>query len=120
MYIFTMLLSLITPNIYKQNIVNTLSTEVDIHKNDYLGYDERYVNYYTNVTSKRLLKREAADIESVARYIDILEKINKLQHADISGPEIHDKTVRNILKDEFGYADICAYNIRAGGLLSDW
>ena len=115
-----MMLSLLTPNIYKYNIVNTLSTEVDIHKNKYLGYDERYVNYYTNVTSNRFLKREAEDIETVARYIDILEKINKLQHADISGPEIHDKNVRNIIKDEIGYADIRAYNIRAGGLLSDW
>jgi hypothetical protein len=115
-----MLLSLLTPNIYKQNIVNTLSTEVDIRKNDYLGYDERYVNYYTNVTSNLLLKREAENIEKIARYIDILEKINKIQHADISGPEIHDKTVRNILKDEIGYADIRAYSIRAGGLLSDW
>jgi hypothetical protein len=120
MFIFTMLLSLLTSNIYKHNVVNTLSTEVDIHKNDYLGYDERYVNYYTNVTSSKFIKREAADIERIERYIEISEKINKLKNANMAGPEIHDKTIRSILKDEIGYTDISAYNIKAGGLLSDW
>ena len=120
MFIFTILLSLLTPNIYKHNVVNTLSSEVNIHKNDYLGYDERYVNYYTNVTSNKFIKREAADIEQIARYMDFLEKINKLKNAHMVGPTIHDKTIQTILRDEIGYTDICAYNIKAGGLLSDW
>jgi len=116
-----MLISLLLSNIiYNNNNVNTLSTEVDIHKKKHLGYDERYVNYYTNVTSNNFIKREVADIEQISRYMDILEKINKLKQSAILGPEIHDKTIRTILKDEIGYMDIRAYNIKAGGLLSDW
>jgi hypothetical protein len=114
------LLSLLTPNMYKNNVVNTLSTEVDIHKNSYLGYDERYVNYYTNVTSNKFIKRENADIAQIARYMNILEKLNKLQNAKTLGPEIHDKNIQTILRDEIGYMDIYAYSIKAGGLLSDW
>ena len=115
-----LLFSLVTPNIFKHNIVNTLTSEIYIHKNDYLGYDERYVNYYTNITSNKLLQRETADIEKITRYMEILEKINKLKNAHIVGPNIHDETIRTILRDEIGYMDIHAYSIKAGGLLSDW
>lgn len=53
MLFMKLLLTLITPNIFNKNIHNikTIGGEIDIHKNQYLGYDERYVNYYTNTTS---------------------------------------------------------------------
>jgi len=130
-YISTMLIKLLslllTQNvIYKNNIINIMSSEIDIHKNDFLGYDERYVNYYTNITSHTSHKRETSDILNISRYMDILEKINKLQKANTlgsgsgSGPDIHDETIRTILYDETGHMNIRAYNIKAGGLLSDW
>lgn len=129
MLIKLLLSSLLTQNVmYKNHIVNIMSSEIDIHKNEFLGYDERYVNYYTNITSHTSHKRETSDILNISRYMDILEKINKLQKANTlgsgsgsgSGPEIHDETIRTILYDETGYMNIRAYNIKAGGLLSDW
>jgi hypothetical protein len=122
-----LLFLLLIPNIiYKNNNINTLCSELDIHKNIHLGYDERYVKHDTNDTSNNYLKRETEDMEQIARYMNVLEKINKLQNADIFEPDIHDETLRNILRDEIvlrdeiGYMDIGPYNIKAGGLLSDW
>jgi hypothetical protein len=69
--------------IYKNNVLNILTSEIDIHKNKHLGYDERYVNYYTNVTSSKLLKSETEDIEKIGRYMDVLKKINKLENSNI-------------------------------------
>lgn len=116
MFIKKLLFALISPNmIYKNNVLNTLTSEIDIHKNKHLGYDERYVNYYTNVTSSKFLKRETDDIEKIGRYMDILKKINKLENANI-----HDENVETILRHEIGLKDIYAYSIKAGGLLSDW
>jgi hypothetical protein len=120
MFIKNVLFALLTPNIMHKKIIDTFGSEMDIHKNRHLGYDERYVNYYTNVTSHTSLKKEASDIVQIARYKDILEKINKLQNAHRVGPNIHDESVRTILRDEIGYMDIRAYNRNAGGLLSDW
>jgi hypothetical protein len=99
-----------------------MSSEIDIHKNDFLGYDERYVNYYTNITSHKSHKRETSDILNISRHMDILEKIKKLQKANTlgSGPDIHDETIRTILHDETGHMNIHAYSRKAGGLLSDW
>ena len=114
---------LLTQNvIYKNNIINIMSSEIDIHKNANLGYDERYVNYYTNITSHTSHKTETSDIFNISRYMEILEKINKLQKANTlgSGLDIHDETIRTILYDETGHMNIRAYNIKAGGLLSDW
>jgi hypothetical protein len=106
--------------IYKRNTITSNNSEMRINKHPYLGYDERYVNYYTNITSYKLLKPEDSSIEQIARYMDVLEKINKLQNAKMLGPNIHDKTIQTILKDEIGYMDICAYSMKAGGLLTDW
>ena len=120
MLIKLLLSSLLTQNvIYKNHIINTLSSEIDIHKNANLGYDERYVNYYTNITSH---KKEKSDIFKISRHMDILEKIKKLQKANTlgSGPDIHDETIRTILHDETGHMNIHAYSRKAGGLLSDW
>jgi hypothetical protein len=127
MVIIKLLLSFISPNlIYNNNAENMLSSQIDIHKNKHLGYDERYVNYFTNITSnitsytfqKTEKTTEKTNILHILRYMKILEKINKLQNIGVSN--IHDETIQSILRDEIDYADICPYNIKAGGLLSDW
>jgi len=113
------LISLLVPNIiYKKNVANPFSSEIDIHKNVNLGYDERYVNYYTNVTIPN--KSHKSRIEDIVRYVDVLEKINALQKANTLGPSIHDETIQQIVRDEIGHMGIYAYNSRNGGLLSDW
>lgn len=124
MLVLMKLLSLLVTNIiYKKNIEHTLQSEMSLHKNENLGYDERYVNYYTNITSNKsskLKKKETEEILNISRYIDILEKINKLQNVIKLGPYIHDEHVQTILKNEIGYNEIKPYSINAGGLFSDW
>jgi len=112
---FLKLLSLfISSRIICKNIINsnTINSEKDIHINPNLGYDERYVHYYANVTE--------IGVEKIKRYMDILEKINILQRTTVNGPYIHDsEKISNILRDEIGHMDIRSYSIKRG-LLSDW
>ena len=122
MLFMKLLLSLITPNIFNKNIhnINTIGSEND--KNQYLGYDERYINYHTNTTTDILKIKNISktpDILKIARYMDILEKIDKLQGLNKDESYNHNEEITIILHDEIGYTDIRAYNIKAG-LLSDW
>jgi hypothetical protein len=111
MLLISLLWSLIAQNtLYKNN--NIINSEIDIHKDLRSGYDERYVHYYTNVTSR---KESKPDISDIKRYMNILEKINKLQKVNLTGPYIDDSEINTILKD----IDIDSYS-RKYGLLSDW
>jgi hypothetical protein len=107
-------------HVQRINHHNGLDTNMDmeIHKNIHLGYDERYVHYYTNISStmdkKQLLR--------ISKYFDVLEKIKKLYQVNVSGPyqvENNDDT-NKILHDELSYNDIHAFRIKSGGLLTDW
>ena len=99
------------------NVLET-NTNIEIHKNIHLGYDEKYVDYYTNISSTM----EDKQLLRISKYFDVLEKIIKLYKVDISGPyqvANHNET-NKILHDELSYNDIHAFRIKSGGLLTDW
>ena len=112
---FLKLLSLfITSRIVCKNMIisNTINSEKDIHINPNLGYDDRYVHYYANVTE--------IGIDKITRYMDILEKMNTLKKITSYGPYRDDsEKISNILRDEIGHMDIRSYSIKRG-LISDW
>ena len=94
----------------------------DIHINDRLGYDERYVNFYTNITRESIQSIQSKDREEllkIARHMDILEKIKKLEQIHATTPCYISEPAARILYEEFGYMNIRPANIKAS-LLSDW
>ncbi len=97
----------------------------DIHINDRLGYDERYVNFYTNITRESIQSiqstksKDREELLKIARNMDILEKIKKLEQIHATTPCYISEPAARILYEEIDYMNIRPANIKAS-LLSDW
>jgi hypothetical protein len=106
-------------------IPNPQNKYIGIHKNPYVGYDERYVHYYGNTTKygEKIDVSVNSELLKIANFMEKLKKIKELENkkSEFHHPHLQENIdYEELLDDPFDYCSIHPIRMKKGGLLSDW